>query len=80
MSFSKNRKRSGIILAGVTTASMAASAASQGIVRALPQNSVATSLTKNASEEGVKNTGGSIVNFLKNNITVGWLLLLSLGL
>ena len=60
MSFSKNRKRSGLILAGVTTASVAASAASQGTVRALLQNSVATNLAKSAS-------GSGLGNFLKNN-------------
>gem|GEM_PF-5082276 len=34
MSFSKNKKRSGVILAGVTTASVAASAASQNVANA----------------------------------------------
>jgi|GEM_PF-6569113 len=73
MSFNKNRKRSGVILAGVTTFSLAASAALHGIVRALPQNSAATSLLNNVPGEGAKNAGSSIVNFLKNNY--GWLIL-----
>lgn len=70
MSFGKSKKHSGIILAGVTTASVAASAASQGVVRALPQNSAATSLANNVSGENVKNVGSSTVNFLKDNY--GW--------
>ena len=70
MSFGKNRKHSGMVLAGVTTVSIAASAASQGVVRALPQNSAATSLLNNVSGENVKNVGGSTVNFLKDNY--GW--------
>ena len=73
MSFSKNRKRSGVILAGVTTASVAASAASQGMVSAFPQNSVTTT---NVSGEAVKNASSSIVNFLKNNY--GWVILATL--
>ena len=72
MSFSKNRKRSGVVLAGVTTASVAASAASQGMVRALPQNSVAANLANNISGEAAKGAGSGILDVLKKNY--GWVL------
>lgn len=77
MSFGKNRKRSGVILAGVTTASVAASAALQGIVSATSQSKVASNVLKGISETSVKNSNSTVVNFLKNNW--GWILL-TLGL
>ena len=59
-------------MASVTTASVAASAASQGMVRALPQGNATTSLLNNVSREGVKNSSSILGNFLKNNY--GWVI------
>ena len=72
MSFSKNRKRSGVILAGVTTTSVVASTASCGAVNATSQSKVASNVLKGNSETSVKNSNSVVLNFLKNYW--GWIL------
>ena len=54
MSFSKNRKRSGVILAGVTTASVAASVTSQNVANANIEGNIVTEHESKYMLEGKK--------------------------
>ena len=76
MSFSKNRKQSGMILTGVVLSSSIVSAANHGFVGAVPQSEVSRTL-KNFAGKGAENSNYTVVNFLKNNW--GWVLV-ALGL